>query len=70
MAEETDGDGFREVYDLLGKLVTAIERVRKNHALVVAGPELVTLVAIEGDERNLEWDVHRLERQIRAHQEI
>lgn len=70
MADETadDDGGFREVYDLLDRLVAAIERVRSSHATVVSGPELITLVAIQGDERNLDHDVHRLERQLRAHQ--
>jgi hypothetical protein len=64
--EEND-DGFRRVYELLSDLVTEIDRIRKRHVSVLAGPELVTLTAIVGEEDNLDRDVHRLERQLRSH---
>lgn len=66
--EENDDDGFRRVYELLGSLVDAVNEIRKRHAMVLAGPELITLVAIENEESDLGRDVHLLERQLRSHQ--
>ena len=65
-AEESD-DGFRRVYEVLSNLVDAVNEVRRRHAMVIAGPEVVTLVAIENEESDLERDLHRLERQVRSH---
>lgn len=67
MIEDSD-ESFRRVYDLLAQLVTAIDDVRRTHVGVVSGPELITLTAIVGEERDLDRDVHRLERQLRSHE--
>lgn len=69
MTGDESDESFREVYDLLAKLVEAVDNVRRTHAGVVSGPELVTLTAIVGDERALDNDVRRLEKQLRVHQE-
>jgi len=64
---DDDDDDFRRVYELLNDLVTEIDRIRKRHVAVIAGPELITLTAIVGEEGNLDRNVHRLERQLRSH---
>lgn len=68
MTTEENDDGFRRVYELLDSLVSAVSDLRRRHAMVLAGPEVVTLVAIETEESDLERDLHRLERQVRSHQ--
>lgn len=68
MTEEESDESFREIYDLLAKLIAAVDNVRRAHACVVSGPELITLTAIVGEEADLSRDVHRLERQLRSHQ--
>jgi len=65
--DDDDDDGFRRVYELLGRLVAEINDIRRRHATLIAGPELITLTAIVGEEDNLDRDVHRLEKQLRSH---
>lgn len=68
MTNDESDESFRRVYDLLAELTAAVDHVRRVHAGVVSGPELITLTAIVGEEAVLDANVHRLEKQVRAHQ--
>lgn len=65
---EAVGDRFRRIYNYLNSIATEVSEIRRTYIMIMSGPDLNTVIDIEDDERDLDRDLHRLEKLIKMHQ--
>lgn len=66
---ETVGDRFERIYNHLKEIAAEVAEIHRTQILIMSGCDLNTVVDIGRDERDLEQDLRRLEKQLRAHVE-